>query len=154
MRARRLMAVAVIGLFALQAQPAAASGPTIERGRFEEYFFDDFFYELCGIETYTTWTQTWSVKTFPDGSEIVHVVRTFTPDDPRIPVERGAGTSFHSPDGTVRVVGMPLQLFEPGGGIRLLDAGSVTFGDDVIVHGHHPVRVWETDLTPYYCPPG
>ncbi len=153
MRVRRLVAFAVIGLFALQAQPATASEPTIERGRFEERFFDDLFLDLCGIETYTTLQQSWSVKTFADGSEQVHVVRTFVPDDPRLPVERGAGTSLHAPDGTVRVVGKPLQLFEPDGGIRLLDAGFVEFGDELIVHGHHPVPVWEgVDLAPYYCP--
>jgi hypothetical protein len=57
------------------------------------------------------------------GSEQVHVVRTFVSDDPRLPIERGAGTTFIAPDGTRKVVGKPLQLIGPDGGVRILDAG-------------------------------
>lgn len=154
MRPRMMMAAgSVIFLLGLHAVPAAAAGPTIERGRFQERFFDDYILEACGIETYTTWTQVFSVKTFPNGAEHVHVVRTFDPDDPRLPIEKGAATAFVAPDGTRTVVGKPLQIIGPDGGVRLVDAGWVQFGDEIVMHGHHPVRPWIDDLAPYYCPP-
>lgn len=159
MRYRTILTGLVIGLYALQpagaALAASAEGPTIERGRFEERFFDDLILELCGIETFTTLTQTFSVKTFPDGSEHVHVVRTFVPDDPRIPIERGAATAFVAPDGTRTVIGKPLQLLGPDGGVRLLDAGLVEFGDELVIHGRHDELVFDpdVDLASYYCPP-
>jgi hypothetical protein len=158
MRYRTMFAGLLIGACTLQvaiAPGASAEGPTIERGSFEERFFDEFILELCGIETFTTLTQTFTVKTFPDGSEQVHVVRLYVPDDPRIPIERGAATAFVAPDGTRTVIGMPLQLFDADGGIRLLDAGFVEFGDELIIHGRHEVLVFDpdVDLAPYYCPP-
>jgi hypothetical protein len=146
-----MFAILVIGLLALQAAPAGAAGrPTIERGQIRERFFDDFIFELCGIETYTTWTERFSVKTFADGSQQVHVVRTFVPEDPRLPIEKGAGTTFVSPDGTRRVVGKPIQLIGPDGGVRLIDAGLVEFGDELIIRGPHPSL--DADLADYYCP--
>lgn len=158
MRYRTMLAGLVVCLCAVQvlaAAGASAAAPAIERGRFEERFFDDFILELCGIETFTTLTQTFSVKTFPDGSEQVHVVRTFVPDDPRIPDERGAATAFVAPDGTRTVIGKPLQLFGTDGGVRLLDAGLVEFGDELVIHGRHDELVFDpdVDLAPYYCPP-
>jgi hypothetical protein len=88
---------------------------------------------------------------FPDGSEQIHVVRTYVPEDPRIPVERGAATTFVAPDGTRTVVGMPIQLFAPDGGVRLLDAGLVTFEEELVVRGPHPFL--EVDnLAQFYCP--
>lgn len=134
------------------AVPAAASAPASQHDRTEERFFDDLIFDLCGIETFTTLTQHFTVKDFGDGSEQVQVVRTYVPDDPRIPVERGAGTSFIAPDGTRTVVGKPIQLIGPDGGIRLLDAGLITFGDELVVHGPHPSREVD-DLARYYCPP-
>jgi hypothetical protein len=88
---------------------------------------------------------------FPDGSEQIHVVRTYVPEDPRIPVERGAATTFVAPDGTRTVVGMPIQLFAPDGGVRLHDAGLVTFEEELVVRGPHPFL--EVDnLAQFYCP--
>src|SRR5688500_14807884 len=105
-RALRRVLVGLAFILALgPASPADAAGPTIFQERFTERFADDFFLELCGIETFTTWTQHHTVKIFPDGSEQIHVVRTFVPDDPRLPIERGAATNFIAPDGTERVVG-------------------------------------------------
>jgi hypothetical protein len=72
------------------------------------------------------------------------VVPTFVPDDPRIPIERGAATAFVAPDGTRTVIGQSIQLFGPDGGIRLLEAGLVEFGDELVVHGRHD----ELTLTP------
>lgn len=139
------------GLAVLVALPAAAGGrPTIERQRFEERFFDDFIFDLCGIRTFTTQTQVSSVKTFPDGRQQIHVVRTFVSEDPRLPIERGAATTFFAADGTRTVIGKPIQLNGPNGGVRLLDAGLVSFGDELVVRGPHPSL--DADLADYYCP--
>ena len=81
-------------------------------------------------------TERWTSTKFANGSEIFHVNRTFVPDDPRLPVEKGAGTSFFAPDGTKTVTGKPTQLFYADGGIRLLDAGRVVFGDEITIRGH------------------
>lgn len=130
-----------------------AGGPTRDGGSFTERFFDDFIFDLCGIETFTTWTQHWSSKVFKDGSEVVHVNRKFVSDDPRLPIEKGAATSFIAPDGTRRVVGKPIQLIGPKGGVRILDAGWVEFdplGNVVDMRGPHPSL--DVDLALYYCP--
>ena len=152
-RARRsVFAGLVITLTLGTVAPAAAEGPIIEHERFTERFADDFILDLCGIETFTTLTQRHTVKIFPDGSEQVHVQRTFVSDDRRLPIEKAAGVTFIAPDGTRRVVGKPLQLIGPNGGVRILDAGWVEFGEEeVIIRGPHPS--FGTDLAPYYCPP-
>jgi hypothetical protein len=134
---------------------AQAGGPTRDRGSFTETFFDEFILDLCGIETFTTETQRWSVKEFDDGSATVHVVRTFVSEDPRLPIEKGAATTFFAPDGTRRVVGKPIQLIGPDGGVRILDAGWVEldeFDNPLRMRGPHPSL--EADLALYYCPQG
>ena len=141
-------------LAVLPAAPAAAAaGPDIERDSYVDRFEDDLILDLCGIETWTTVTERWSLKTFPDGSQIFHVVRTFVPDDPRIPVEKGAATSFFAPDGSKTAVGTPIHLFGPGGGTTLIDAGRALFDADgnlTSVNGPHPSL--DADLAEYYCP--
>jgi hypothetical protein len=67
-----------------------------------------------------------------------------------LPIEKGAATTLFSPDGSRTVVGKPVQLIGPDGGVRLLDAGWVQFGDDVTVRGPHPFL--DADLADYYCP--
>lgn len=154
MNNRLVRAVALVPGIVLSlvfAAPAWASGPAIQHERTQERFFDDLIFDLCGIETFTTLTQHFSVKDFADGSEQVQVVRTYVSDDSRIPIERGAGTSFITADGTRTVVGKPIQLISPDGGVRLLDAGLVTFGDELLVRGPHPSLAAD-DLAPYYCP--
>ncbi len=141
----------LLGLLSVGA--VAAAGPTRVADAYTDVFFDDFIYELCGIETFTTVTERWTLKEFPDGSQILHVNRRFVPDDPRLPVEVGAGTSFLAPDGTKTVVGKPTQLFYANGGIRMLDAGRVIFGpggDIVSRRGH--IESLGVDLAPFYCP--
>jgi len=81
---------------------AAGGGPTVTTGGGTETFADDFILDLCGIETETTVTERWTHKQFRDGSETLHVVRTFVSADPRLPVEKGAATSFIAPDGIPR----------------------------------------------------
>lgn len=130
-----------------------AARPAIERDAYTDHFPDDFILELCGIDTWTTVTERWTSTVHADGSETFQVVRTFVPDDPRIPIERGAATAFFSPDGGRRVVGKPLHLFKPRGGVLILDAGLVDFdsaGNVVLVRGPHPSL--EIDPADLYCP--
>lgn len=146
-------AIAVL-LAATSVSAVSAGAPTRVADSYTDVFFDEFIYELCGIETYTTVTERWTLKEFSDGSQIFHINRRFVPADPRIPVEVGAGTSFFAPDGTKTAVGKPTQLFYADGGIRLLDAGRVVFspnGDIVSSHGR--IESLGVDLAPFYCPP-
>lgn len=134
---------------------AQAAGPVRISDAYTDTFFDDFIFDLCGIETYTTVTERWTLKVYPDGSEVFHNVRTFVPDDPRIPIEKGAATSFNAPDGSRRVVGKPIQLFYPDGGVKTLDAGQAIFdehGDLVDVRGRHDFMVGSTSEADLYCP--
>lgn len=138
---------------ALPAGTAHAAAPLIERGETHEIFFDDFIHDVCGIDTFTRVDEHWTLKRFPDGSETLHTTRTFTPEDPRIPIEKGAATSFNAADGSRRVVGKPIQLFGVDGGVTLIDAGWISFdpaGDPVDSRGPHSFD--PDDVAPYYCP--
>src|SRR3954447_2460178 len=150
----RLAATAAlaIGIVAVTAPEAGASGgkPTQEQGRVVETFVDDFLHDLCGIDTTTTMTQHFHVTTFPDGSQLVHETRTFVSADPRVPIEKGAGTSHWTADGIQTVTGTPIHLISDHGTV-LLDAGRVTFGDELDVRGPHP-SLFVPSLAPYYCP--
>jgi hypothetical protein len=135
------------------ASPAAAQRPVIERGSVHDTFDDDLYLDLCGIRTQTTVTERWSLKTYPDGSQVFHDVRTFRSVDPRLPVEKGAATAFYAADGSWRVVGKPIHLLGADGGTQLLDAGWISFTADgavSTVRGPHPSK--EVDLADYYCP--
>lgn len=157
MRTRAWMvtvAVAGVVLVGGSSAPAAADGPIVTRGGGTETFDDEFLFDLCGITTQTTLTERWTHKQFADGSETLQVTRTFVPADSRVPIEKGAGTSFIASDGSRRVVGKPIQLIDQrGGGVRLLDAGWVLFdpsGDIVELRGPHPFL--SADLSEAYCP--
>lgn len=77
-------AVLLVGLTALAtAAPAAAQGPVIERGSVHDTFVDDLYLDLCGTRTKTTVSERWTLKTYPDGSQVFHDVRTFRSADPR-----------------------------------------------------------------------
>ena len=153
---RRSIIVCVAAALTLTVATTAAvqaAGPEVERQSYTDRFQDDLILELCGIETWTTVTERWSSKVYPDGSEIFQVVRTFVPDDPRIPIEKGAGTAFFAPDGSRRVVGKPIQLFRPDGGVMLLDAGLIEFDPDgnvIAARGRQPSL--DADLADSYCP--
>ena len=153
-RYARHAALMATAFLVLPAAPAVAEGPVIERASYVERFEDEYILDLCGIETWTTVTERWSSKKFPDGSEIFHVVRTFVPDDPRFPVEKGAATSFFAADGSRTTVGKPLQLFDPeGGGTLLMGAGRAIFdanGDLIAATGQRAAL--DADLADYYCP--
>ena len=152
---RRTMIGICATVFALivGAAPAQATDgrPVIERGSSVEVYADNFILELCGIETTTTLTQRFEVMTFPDGSQQVHVTRTYVSEDPRLPVEKGAATTFIDANGVRTVIGTPIHLIGPDGGTRLIDAGLVTFANELDVRGPHP-SLFVPDLAPYYCP--
>jgi hypothetical protein len=134
---------------------AHAAEPVRMSDAYTDTFFDDFIFDLCGIETYTTATERWTLKVYPDGSEVLHSVRTFVPADPRIPVEKGAATSFNAPGGSRRVVGKPIQLFYADGGVKTLDAGQAIFdeqGDLTDVRGRHDFIAGSTSEADLYCP--
>jgi hypothetical protein len=154
---RRIAAVSVALLAASLVAPSgagAAGGPTIERSVTRDTIDDAFFADLCGIATRTTVIEKFSIKTFADESQTVHVERSYVPADKRLPIEKGAATAFYTPDGARRVVGKPIQLIsQSGGGVLILDAGWVQFdpfdnpGD---MRGPHPSLT--VDLADYYCP--
>ena len=58
------------------------------------------------MATNITLTQRTTIKTFPDGSQTVHVNAEFVPDDPRIASERNAFTDRIAPDGTLTTYGL------------------------------------------------
>ncbi|CAN5733271.1 hypothetical protein BH24CHL6_BH24CHL6_05030 [soil metagenome] len=149
-RAFVLSATTALVIGVMTAGSVQAGGPVRTSDSYTETFHDEFILDLCGIETLTTVTERWTLKEFADGSATLHVNRTFVPEDPRLPIEKGAATSFFAPDGTQTVVGKPIQLFWPKGGVRLLDAGWVEFGDELTVRGPHPSL--DVDLALYYCP--
>ena len=146
-------ALVAAGLLGLSTAPAAAARPVIERASYVDRFADDLFLDLCGIRTMTTLTERWSLKRYRDGSEVLHVVRTFVPDDRRLPIEKGAGTTFTAPDGSRTTVGKPIHLIARDGGTTILDAGRVMFdaeGNVTSVRGPHPAL--DADLAEFYCP--
>ena len=128
----------------------AAKPETEHSGQFRETFFDDFIYDLCGIETMTTVTERWTLTTYADGSQRFTNSRKFVPADTRIPIEYGAAMSTWDANGVQTVHGSPIRLQLRGGGIVLLDAGFVTLSDDPTVHGPHPSL--GLDLAELYCP--
>ena len=133
----------------------SGGGPVIERQHYTDYLApDDFFIDLCGIVTNTTVKELDILKTWPDGSQSFHVERSFIPEDPRLPIERGAGTSYFAPDGTmIAIKGKPIQLIGADGGVRAVDAGLTLLGDPTVVHGHNDVGIDNEDLAPFYCRP-
>ena len=155
-----LAALALLAAILLSpaAAPASTHGgggaPVVEHHQSIDYLTpDDFFIDLCGIVTNTTVKELDILKTWPDGSQSFHVERSFIPDDPRLPIERGAGTSYFAPDGTMlRITGKPIQLIGPHGGVRALDAGLTLLGDPTVSHGHIDVGIGNEDLAPFYCP--
>jgi hypothetical protein len=73
--------------------------------------------------------------------------------DPRIPIEKGAGTTHRDADGVETVTGTPIHLIGGAGrhGTVLRDAGRVTFANELDIRGPHP-SLAAPSLAPYYCP--
>lgn len=144
-----------VGVAAAAAKPGSGKGgkPTIQREVFEETFFDDFIFDVCGVETNTTQTQRTIIKTFPDGSETVHRRVEFVPDDPSIASERWARTDFFAPDGTQTIVGLAVRLYRKGGGGTIIrDAGWVRVSEDgLVIRGPHPFLEDRDNAELLYC---
>jgi hypothetical protein len=144
------LALAVAGTAAGATAVLGARPETERSGRVVETFADDFILELCGIETLTTVTEHWTLTTYADGSQRFRDSRTFVSDDPRLPIEQGAGMSYWDANGVQTVHGSPIRLRRPGEGIILLDAGRVVFSDPPVIRGPHPSL--GMDLADVYCP--
>jgi len=153
MRISRIVGAGLLAIVSLGvgATGTLAAPPVHEHsGRYVDRFADDFILDLCGIQTMTTVTVHWTLTTYSDGTQRFRVSRMFVSDDPRLPIERGAGMTTFLPDGTKVVHGSPIRLQRRGEGIILLDAGLAIFGDDLTVRGPHPSL--EADLADHYCP--
>jgi hypothetical protein len=151
---RLALAVAMVALIALVTAATAVAAPrgkpVVEREVIEETFFDDFILDICGVATNTTLVQRTTTKTFPDGSQTVHVNAEFVPDDPTIASERNAFTDVIAPDGTLTTKGLAIRLYRKGEGTIIRDAGWVRFLEDgLVVRGPHPFL--ETDPADVYC---
>jgi hypothetical protein len=146
-------AAAMAVLVATAAAPAMAGGggkPTVEHEVIHQTFFDDYAFGLCGVETETTQTQRTIIKTFPDGSQTVHRIAEWVPDDPSIASERWARTDRIAPDGTLTIVGLAIRVFRHGEGTIIRDAGWVrVLEDGLVVRGPHPFL--DTDPADVYC---
>jgi hypothetical protein len=132
-----------------------AAAPVVEHSAYTDVLApDDFFVDLCGIVTSTTVKEVDILKTWPDGSQTFHVERSFVPSDPRLPIERGAGTAYFAPDGSLTAIsGKPIQLLDRHGGVRALDAGLTVLGGPTAVHhGHLDVGLDNPNLASLYCP--
>lgn len=163
MRMRRLAAhaAALAALTIAATAPAAAAPgngqagghggkPTVEREATTVTFFDDFIFDVCGVSTETTLKQRVTTKTFPDGSQRVHVNAEFVPDDPAIASERNAFTDVIDRDGTLTTVGLAIRLYRHGSGTVIRDAGWVRFLEDgLVVRGPHPFL--DIDPADVYC---
>ena len=145
-----IAAIAVLAAFA--STPAIAQGPTVERKVTQETFFDEFTLEVCGVETNTTKTERLVIKTFPDGSETVHVVVEYVPEDPSIATERYARTEIYGVDGSLTIKGLGVRLSRKGEGTIILAAGWVRFDEDGdLVEGRGPHDFLEADPADVYC---
>jgi hypothetical protein len=152
MRYKLAAAVAAL-LAAVAATPAMATGgkPTVDVEVIEETFFDDFAFDLCGVETTTTHTERTVTKTFPDGSRTIHKNAEWIPDDPRVASERWARTDRIAPDGTLTIVGLAIRLYRQGEGTIIRDAGWLRLLEDgLTVRGPHPY-ILDTDPADVYC---
>lgn len=116
----------------------------------EVLYSDDLFLDVCGVETNTTFSRRTTTKTFPDGSQTVHLVATWIPDDPSLASEQDVQNNFYDPDGTRTVKGLAIRLYRHGEGTIIRDAGWVRFLEDgLLVRGPHPFL--ETDPADVYC---
>jgi hypothetical protein len=145
---------AIAVLAAIASAPAMAAGggkPTVEHEVIHETFFDDFIFDVCGVETDTTQTQRTTIKTFPDGSQTVHRIAEWVPDDPSIASERWGRTDRIAPDGTLTIVGLAIRLYRQGEGTIIRDAGWVRVLEyGRVVRGPHPF-LGGTDPADVYC---
>lgn len=146
----RALAIAAVGSVTIVGSVSAAA-PTV---RVSDAYTVRFHDPLCGLDQMTTLTERWTWTEFADGSATLHVVRTFVPDDPRLPAEKGAGTSHISPDGTRTVTGAPLRLYWPEStgrrGVMVVAAGIAVLSEDgATFRGRTPPD--DEALARFYC---
>jgi hypothetical protein len=147
----RALAVATVGS-AVLAGSAGAAAPTDQVSDSYTVRFHD---PLCGVDQWTTLTERWTWTEFADGSATLQVVRSFVPDDPRLPVEKGSGVNHISADGTETVTGAPLRLFWPEStgkhGVMVVAAGRAVFSEaGATFRGTNP-DLSDEALDRYYC---
>jgi hypothetical protein len=152
---RRLAApvAAIAVLIAIASAPAMAAGggkPIVKHEVIHETFFDEYLFEICGVESDTTQTQRTTTKTFADGSQTIHHVAEWVPHDPSLASERWGRTDRIAPDGTHTIVGLAVRVYRQGEGTIIRDAGWIRFFEDgLVVRGPHPFFV--TDPADVYC---
>jgi hypothetical protein len=151
---RGLAVIAATGVaLTVISTPAMAAGhgrPTMEREVIHETFFDEFALEVCGIATNTTRSERIIVKTFPDGTERVHVVTAYVPEDPRVASERYARTETYALDGSITIKGLGVRLYRKGEGTIIRAAGWVRFDEDGMT-GKGPHDFHDFDPADLYC---
>jgi hypothetical protein len=147
----RALSMAAVGSM-IFAGTASAASPTV---RVDDSYTVRVHDPMCGIDQWTTLTERWTWTEFSDGSATLHVVRTFVPDDPRLPVEKGGGTNHMSADGTSTVTGAPLVLYWPEStgkhGIMVIAAGQAVFTEDGAVFVGRTPDLSDEALEGYYC---
>ncbi|MDH4141906.1 MAG: hypothetical protein OEV61_04785 [Chloroflexota bacterium] len=147
----RAVAIAAVGS-AIIVGSVSAAAPTV---RVSDSYTVRFHDPLCGVDQMTTLTERWTWTEFADGSATLHVVRTFVPDDPRLPAEKGAGTNRISPDGTQTVTGAPLRIYWPEStgkhGIMVVAAGIAVFSEDGATFRGRTPDLSDEALDRYYC---
>jgi hypothetical protein len=147
----KLLATAGVALTALwPAASAPAARPTVERSTLTETYADDFIRDVCGVETMTTLTQRLVIRTYADGTEVVHVNARYVPADPSIAAEQLSRTDRIAPDGTLTITGLAIRLSRKGEGTLIRDAGWIRFFEDgVLTRGPH--EFYGADPADFYC---
>jgi hypothetical protein len=151
----RIKLLATAGVAVTAFWPAAASapaaGPTVERSTLTETYADDFALEVCGVKTMTTLTQRLVIKTYADGTEIVHVNARYVPADRRVATEQLSRTEIYAPDGTLTIKGLAIRLSRKGEGTIIRDAGWIHFYEDgILMRGPHDFYGTD-DPADFYC---
>lgn len=151
---RMALVVAVLVAAAAPAALAAGGGKPLIRDRFDDRAVevpDPFVLEVCGVEVRTEFHSWGHFTLYPDMTARVHFNDDIVLTDPDtgevLLVERNSANVFSQPvveiideeAGTLTVMfedtfrGVPFKWRIPGGGVILLDAGTVTFTGTVVI---------------------
>jgi hypothetical protein len=182
---RTALVVVVLVATAAPAALAAGGGMPLVQERFDDRFVEEpepFVLELCGVEVRTEFHFWGNFTLYPDMTARTHFNDEIVSTDPDtgdvLLIERNSGNVFSEPvveiideeAGTLTLMfedtfrGVPLKWRVPGGGVILLDAGTVTFSATVVIdlatdevisfeetlsdlHGPHPSLTQPDDET-------